>query len=168
MPAEMASIMGLFTAEAPAAEAVADLNQTAFTLERVHSPVPSEALAAAMHAKKSPVGWFTLTGGIIGFFSGFLLAAFTALRWSLIVGGKPIVALVPFVIVGFEFTILFSIFGNVAGLIYTMALPRWKMRKRYDPRCTNGHFGILAACPADQRDELIRFFEQRGAQVRSF
>ena len=109
-------VMGLFVNEDQAVSAINELTDSPWSLKRVHSPIPSHRIAEALKLKKSPVGFFTLCGGIFGFVSGFSLAAFTAARWGLIVSGKPILAWIPFVIVGFEFTILFSVFGNVAGL----------------------------------------------------
>ncbi|WP_054700550.1 quinol:electron acceptor oxidoreductase subunit ActD [Desulfosarcina cetonica] len=99
MPADTVSIMGIFASENGAANAIDRLRETPWTIERVHSPIPSHTIEQALELPKSRVGWFTLGGGIIGFFTGFLLAAFTATRWSLIVSGKPVVALVPFFIV---------------------------------------------------------------------
>jgi len=116
---------------------------------------------------KSRVGWFTLAGGITGFFSGFLLAAFTATRWDLIVGGKPVVALVPFVIVGFEFTILFAVFGNVLGLISQARLPRFGSATLYDPRLTGHKFGVLASCESARKNDLFRFLEAKGAEIKA-
>ena len=104
---------------------------------------------------------------VLGFFTGFLFAAFTATRWSLIVSGKPIVALVPFVIVGFEFTILFAVFGNVLGLISQARLPRFKTSQSYDPRFTGHKFGILASCSAGEKNALYHFFEAKGAQIKT-
>lgn len=166
-PADAASIMGLFADETAAAEAIGALGTSGWHLERVHSPIPSHKIAHALKPANSKVGWFTLVGAIIGFFSGFALASFTALRWSMIVSGKPVVALVPFFIVGFEFTILFAVFGNVVGLIVSMGLPRG-MRQRYDPRCSGDRFGLLATCEPRRKDELVAFFEARGAEIREF
>jgi molybdopterin-containing oxidoreductase family membrane subunit len=118
--------------------------------------------------RKSRVGWFTLAGGIIGFFTGFLLAGFTATRWSLIVSGKPIVALVPFFIVGFEFTILFAVFGNVIGLITQANLPKFNYSQDYAPECSADQYGILAACGPEETGELEVFFTERGARIRTF
>lgn len=165
MSTDRASIMGIFSTEAQAASAIKGLRNTDYTLEKVHSPIPSHTIADALKLPKSKVGWFTLAGGITGFFSGFLLAAFTAARWDLIVGGKPIVALVPFVIVGFEFTILFAVFGNVLGLISQARLPRFETRPLYDPRFTGHKFGILASCRAEEKSGLLHFFEAKGAEI---
>ncbi|MGD9006793.1 MAG: DUF3341 domain-containing protein, partial [Desulfobacteraceae bacterium] len=126
------------------------------------------AIADALALPKSKVGWFTLVGGIVGFFSGFALAAFTATRWDLIVGGKPVVALVPFFIVGFEFTILFAVFGNVLGIISQARLPRFKTYERYDARVTGDRFGVLASCPTEQQRGLQQFFESKGAEIKGY
>jgi molybdopterin-containing oxidoreductase family membrane subunit len=159
--------MGLFADEDEAASAIEALHRSEWHLERVHSPIPSHKIAHALKPAKSKVGWFTLAGGIIGFFTGFGLASFTALRWSLIVGGKPILALVPFFIVGFEFTILFAVFGNVIGLISQMGLPRG-MKQRYDPHLSGDRFGLLATCAPRRKADLIAFLEARGAEIREF
>ncbi len=162
-------ILGLFTDEQQAAAAIRGLGETPYTIERVHGPIPSHPVTEALGQKKSRLGYFTLAGGIIGFFTGFALAAFTATRWDLMVGGKPVVALVPFFIVGFEFTILFAVFGNVVGLLTQMRLPNLKdVEDRYDPRCSGRHFGILAACEERQAAELIEFFGAHGGEAKVF
>jgi molybdopterin-containing oxidoreductase family membrane subunit len=167
MPADTTSIMGIFSSEHAAATAIDELRETPWTIERVHSPIPSHAIEHALELPRSRVGWFTLAGGIIGFFTGFLFAAFTATRWSLMVSGKPVVALVPFFIVGFEFTILFAVFGNVLGLISQARLPRFDTRPGYDERFSGDRFGVLACCNADEQDDLTRFFEENGAEIKT-
>jgi hypothetical protein len=164
-------VMGIFKEERQAVSAVTDLKepQASWPVLRVHSPIPSHSLAEAMRVKKSMVGWFTLVGGIIGFFTGFGLAIFTATGWGLIVGGKPVVALVPFVIVGFEFTILFAVFGNLIGFMHQSRLPRQEnVLEHYDPRCSGEHFGVLASCAPDDRERLSTFFREKGGDVRVF
>ena len=166
--ADKTTIMGLFRDEESAAAAVTDLAGQGFRIERVDSPIPSDKIADALGVRKSPVGWFTLAGGIVGFFTGFLLAAFTSFRWGLIVSGKPVAAWIPFFIVGFEFTILFAVFGNVIGLLTLMRLPAWDGLRRYDPRCSGEHYGILADGGPSGREKLIEFFRKRGAEINVF
>ena len=165
MTAEHPSVMGLFADEDQAAAAIRDLKETRWPVLRVHSPIPSHKIARALEVRPSRLGWFTLAGGIIGFFTGFFLAAYTASQWHLIVSGKPVVALVPFFIVGFEFTILFAVFGNVVGLIHQMHLPGFEGLKQYDPRCSADHFGVVAQCAPGRIEQLADFFAQRGGKV---
>ena len=167
MTADTISIMGVFSSQRGAADAIDRLRETSWAIERVHSPIPSHEIEEALQPPKSKVGWFTLAGGIVGFFAGFSLAAFTATRWSLIVSGKPVVALVPFFIVGFEFTILFAVFGNVLGLISQARLPRFETPPLYDWRFSGDYFGVLARCRTDEQEKLPRFFEENGAEVKT-
>lgn len=164
MPSER-TIMGLFSNAGQTVAAIKAIGQSPWSLKEVHGPVPDHHIAEALQQKKSRVGYYTLFGGIIGFFSGFALAAFTSLRWGLIVSGKPVVALVPFFIVGFEFTVLFSVFGNVVGLLTEARLPDYKGLRQHDPRCTGDQFGVVAAGPEDQQTELEAFLREQGAQI---
>jgi molybdopterin-containing oxidoreductase family membrane subunit len=159
-------VMGVFPGEAAAAAAANAVSETAWTVEKACSPIPSVALSGALKVKKSRVGYFTLAGGIFGFFAGFALAVFTATRWDLIVSGKPVVALVPFFIVGFEFTILFAVFGNIVGMLTQARIPDWKPDRYYDGRCSGEHFGVLASCPGGEEEKLAGLFRAHGGEVK--
>ena len=161
-------IMGLFKNEDTVVSTINELKQSTYQFVRVNTPIPSHKIMDALKLKKSMVGWFTLIGGIIGFISGFALAIFTATRWDLIVSGKPVVAIIPFVVVGFEATILGSVFGNVLGLLTQTRVLNYGWLKYYDPRCSGEHFGVLAACEVEQEDGLKDFFQKQGAEVRVF
>jgi hypothetical protein len=162
------TLMGTFVDEGRAASAILALERTPWRVKRVHSPFPSHKLGQALKLKKSPVGWFTLAGGILGFFTGLGLAVYTAVQWNLIVWGKPVVAWIPFIIVGFEFTILFAVFGNVIGLIVLGDLPEFRTLKHYDPRCSGEHFGVLISCEEKDQDKVVAFFNKHGGEARIF
>ena len=161
-------LMGLFRNEDQVVNAIKGLSDSPFKFKRAHSPIPSHKIMEALKLKKSNVGWFTLAGGIFGFFSGFALAIFTATRWDLIVSGKPIISLIPFFIVGFEFTVLFAVFGNVIGLLSQTRLPSFKGLEQYDPRCSGEHFGLVAACSPEQAEDLEAFLRRSGAEIKTF
>jgi molybdopterin-containing oxidoreductase family membrane subunit len=162
------SVIGLFLDEQKTAAVIEDISGYPWQIDRVHSPFPSHKIFDALKLKKSPVGWFTLVGGILGFFIGFGLAIYTALEWKLIVWGKPIVAWIPFVIVGFECTILFSVFANVLGLIVLGNLPDYKGLEKYDSRCSADHFGIVVSCEQEDREKVVDFFKNQGGEVTIF
>ncbi len=159
-------VMGIFNDEDRTIDAIKALKESAFPIKKVHSPIPSHKLMDAMGVRKSLLGYFTLMGGIAGFFIGFFLAMYTSVQWNLIVSGKPIVALVPFFIVGFECTILFGVLGNVIGLLTLSRLPRYKNLQQYDERLSGNHFGIVAECEEGQQENLTRFFEEKGAETK--
>jgi len=161
-------IMGLFKDEDQVIGAIDALKQSSYKFIRVNMPIPSHKIMGALKLKKSKVGWFTLGGGIFGFLGGFALAVFTATRWDLIVSGKPIIAIIPFIVVAFEATILCAVFGNVLGLLTQGRLPNYKLLQHYDPRCSGEHFGILASCAAEKETELKNFFHEQGGEVKVF
>ena len=161
-------IMGLFKDEDQVVSTLAALKESAYKFKRVHTPIPSHKIMAALDLKKSKVGWFTLVGGILGLISGFGLAIFCAVQWNLIVSGKPVISLIPFFIVGFEFTILFAVFGNVIGLLTQTRLPDYNGMDYYDLRCSGEHFGVLATCEPTQQDGLKDFFQKNGGEVKVF
>jgi molybdopterin-containing oxidoreductase family membrane subunit len=161
-------IMGLFKNEDQVVSTLAALKASAYKFQRVHSPIPSHKIMATLDLKKSKVGWFTLVGGILGLISGFALAVYCSVEWKLIVSGKPIISLIPFFIVGFEFTILFAVFGNVIGLLTQTRLPNYKGMEYYDPRCSGEHFGVLAACEPGQTEGLKDLFQNSGGEIKVF
>ena len=162
--AEQRAVMGVFKDEERVAKAVQALRDTSWTLQRVFSPFPSKRIGEALHLKTSPVGYFTLGGAILGFVGGFVLSVYTASEWNLIVSGKPVIAWVPFLIVAFEFTVLFAVFGNVIGLLIHSRLPEFETLQQYDPRCSGEHFGILATCSEGEEERLAAFFHEWGGE----
>jgi molybdopterin-containing oxidoreductase family membrane subunit len=160
------AVLGIFQGEERVAAAVRALKDTSWRLQRVFSPFPSKQIGAALQLKTSPVGYFTLAGAIIGFLSGFALSVYTASEWNLIVSGKPVIAWVPFLIVAFEFTVLFAVFGNVVGLLIHSRLPEFETLRHYDSRFSGEHFGILATCSAGEEEMLATFFQDQGGDSR--
>jgi molybdopterin-containing oxidoreductase family membrane subunit len=161
-------VLGSFRDVSEAVSAVEALKKSSWELDRVHTPFPSHQISEALKVKKSPVGYFTLMGGIIGFFAGFALAIYTAVQWNLIVSGKPVVAWLPFLIVGFEFTILFAVLGNVIGLVTQTRLPEFETLKTYDPRFSGDCFGIVASCDEAEQEKLADLFKKNGGEVTVF
>ena len=164
MSEEKTSILGRFKTEEETLSAMAEIKEKGWKVHEVYSPIPSSKIAAALNRKKSKVGWFTLVGGITGFFGGWSLAVFTATRWNMIVGGKPIISWFSFFIVAFELTILFAVFGNVLGLLTQVGLPTRK-DKDYHPACSGSEYGLLAGAHRDELDNLKAFLLNRGANV---
>ncbi len=166
--ADRSYVFGLFRDGNQAAAAIKALRDAPWNIDRVHSPFPHHGIFEALRVKKSRVGYFTLAGGVFGFFAGLALSIFTAVQWNLIVSGKPIVALIPFFIVGFECTILFSVLGNIVGFLTQARLPDFRGLKVYDPRCSEDRFGVVASCAKGEQEGLKAFFRERGGEVLLF
>jgi molybdopterin-containing oxidoreductase family membrane subunit len=130
----------------------------------VHSPTFQEEIQTALAIPRSPVRFFTLTGGILGILSGFGLAIYTAMQWHFIVSGKPPVPRVPYVIEAFEFCILFSVLCNLGGMLFLARLPKHKLPAHYDPRCTEDRYTMLIHCPPADRAEIGQLLREMGAE----
>ncbi|MEW6443111.1 MAG: DUF3341 domain-containing protein [bacterium] len=131
----------------------------------VLTPIPAREVQEAMNEKAGPVRLFTLFGGILGAASGIGLAVYTVLQWKLIMSGKPIIPWVPFVIVAFEFTILFGVGLTFVGMLLMTRLPRFRIPAYYDPRFSEDRFGLLVPyAGGTERDEITRLLQETGAE----
>ncbi len=133
----------------------------------VLSPLPRhEILEAVFEGRPSPVRWWTLTGGVTGINTGFLLASLTAIQWPMInPGGKPVVSLPPYMVIMFECTILFGALFTLLGVIYHAGLPGWFLPAPLrDPRASDDKFGIVFL-NANAKDEqrILSVLKASGA-----
>lgn len=92
----------------------------------------------------SQVRWFTLTGGLLGFFTGFAMPLVLDWDWPLVVGGKTagIHSLPPNVIFMFELFVLFGALGTILGMLWMGRLANPKA-KIHDPSLTDDKFAIF-------------------------
>lgn len=137
-------VVGVFGNLDAAVLALRELKAHGYANLTVYSPAPRHEFDDVLAKKESPVRLFTLVGGLTGCALGFAYAISTSLDWELITGGKPIVSLPPFVIIGFECTILFGALITVAGMFLNARLPKLRKAAGYDPRFSNDKFGIVA------------------------
>ncbi len=92
----------------------------------IFTPFPVHEAEEILRLKTSPLRFFTLIGALCGLLFGFFLTIWTSLDWPLIRGGKPIVALPPFMILAFELTILFGGVISFIGYLLLAKLPSVK------------------------------------------
>jgi hypothetical protein len=84
------------------------------------------------------------------------------------VGGKPIASWVPYTIIGFEVMVLIGALSTVAGLFITSRIPKLTMTVGYDPRFSNGDYGLWLECAPDNASEAAALLRGHGAtEVRS-
>jgi len=90
---------------------------------RVITPFGVPEIGEILPRKRSKVRFFALTGAASGTVAGFAFTILTSLSWPLIVGGKPVVSLPPFIIIAFALTILFGALASFAGFLLLSRLP---------------------------------------------
>jgi len=90
---------------------------------RVFTPFGVPEVEEILLGKRSKVRFFALIGAASGTVTGFAFTILTSLSWPLIVGGKPIVSVPPFLIIAFALTILFGALSTFAGFLLMSRLP---------------------------------------------
>jgi hypothetical protein len=90
---------------------------------RVITPFGVPEVEKILPGKRSNVRFFALLGAASGTVTGFAFTILTSLSWPLIVGGKPIVSIPPFIIIAFALTILFGALSTFLGFLLLSRLP---------------------------------------------
>ncbi|MFN2572575.1 MAG: DUF3341 domain-containing protein [Gemmatimonadales bacterium] len=130
----------------------------------VYSPIPRHEIEDALGQPVSPVRIFTLIGGIAGCAIGAWITLWMSNDWPLVVGGKPIGAIPPYVVIMFEMTILFGALTTVLGIVLNALFAARRIgRIQYDPRFTNDRFGIFVPAPAAEAGKVESLLREAGA-----
>lgn len=90
---------------------------------RVITPFGVHEVEGILPRPRSNVRFFGLLGAASGTVTGFAFTILTSLSWPLIVGGKPVVSLPPFLIIAFALTILFGALSTFLGFLLLSRLP---------------------------------------------
>ena len=90
---------------------------------RVITPFPVDEVGPLLPRKRSRVRFFALIGAGTGTVTGFAFTILTSLEWGIIVGGKPVVSIPPFIIIAFALTILFGSLSTLLGFLLLSRLP---------------------------------------------
>ena len=157
-------VVGVFGTLDGAVLALKELKSKGYQGLTVYSPTPQHELDEVLDEGISPVRLFTLIGALTGCAFGFYYAIGTSLDWELIVGAKPIVSLPPFVVIGFECTILIGALSTVAGMFLNARLPKLRRAAGYDPRFSNDKFGIVAFGGPAQVSGAEQIMKAAGAE----
>ena len=99
--------------------------------------------------KRSSLWWIACGGGLLGMAAAFGLTWVTEMSWPINVGGLPIYAWWPNLIIIFELTMLGAILATVIGLFITAGLGR--SRGLYDPEVTDGAILVGVENPSDEK-----------------
>lgn len=155
-------VLAAFKYEDAAVSAIRSLKDMGYRDFTVYSPAPNHAIMDAVGHKISPVRLWTLIGGLVGVTSGFAMTLWMSVDYPIVVGGKPIPSVIPYVVIGFELTILIGALSTLTGLVVHSLLTRKKAA--YDPRFTDDHIGIFVPCPTERRGAVQQMLQSAGAE----
>jgi hypothetical protein len=128
----------------------------------VYSAAPNHEIEHALGITSSPVSLFTLIGGVTGVLAGLGMTYWMSLDWPLLVGGKPIATVPPYVVFMFELMVLLGALSTTAGIIIlSLRTPTTGMA--YDPRFTDDRIGIFIPCASSDVPQLERMLHDAGS-----
>ena len=156
----MPTLVSVFDRPQDVVSAVKKLKGRGFDRVETYSPAPFEEIDDAVDPKPSRVRLFTLIGGLAGVFTGFFIQIWMSLDWPVKIAGKPFASIPPYVIIGFELTILFGGLLTFLGLLVVGKLyPRFQLDAAYSPRFSGEEFGVAVTCrdrDVSEVDALLR------------
>lgn len=162
MATSVPGVLGSFEEIDAATDAIHALRARGHGDLTVYSAAPNHELEEALAQPKSWVRMFTLVGGLTGCASGFGMTLWMSYDWPLLVGGKPIGAIPPYVVLAFELTILFGSLFTVAGMIILSVMRSLKGRP-YHPRFSDDRIGIFAPCGPQEAEAIVRLMQDAGS-----
>jgi hypothetical protein len=104
---------------------------------------------------------WTLAGGLTGCLTGFAMSLWMSYDYPVVVGGKPIGSVLPYVVIAFELTILFGALATILGLAVLAATGT--RPGGYDPRFSDDHIGVFVPCPVERRQQVEQVLRASGA-----
>jgi hypothetical protein len=103
-------------------------------------------------------------GGLGGFILAVLLVVGTSRAWPINVGGMPIVAWWPYLVIIFELTMLSAILTTVVSLLITARLPS-RVDSLYDPAVSDGKILVGVPLTSQRAPDAIRDALDAGGAV---
>jgi len=163
MAKAMTGVLASFEHEDAAIDAIKGLRAKGYRDLTVYCAAPNHHLEEALDHPVSWVRAFTLIGGLTGCSAGFGMTIWMSRDWPLLVGGKPIAAIPPYVVLAFELTILYGAMFTVLGMIVLSAMKSLKGRP-FHPRFSDDRIGVFVPCAATDRGSVRALLEATGPE----
>ncbi len=155
----MPTLVGVFDLPDDTAMAIRKLRGRGFEQIESYSPAPFEQIDEAMDERPSKVRAFTLVGGLTGVVTGFLMQIWMSWEWPIKVAGKAYASIPPYVIIGFELTILFGGVLTLIGMLVVGRLYPRRLDAAYSARFSAEEFGVVVTVgdrDVGEVDSLLR------------
>ncbi len=159
------SVLGLFTSEDAAADAMDSLKDAGYSSSEYEvltdTPYPEGTFGEAEPVHK--LFRWPLIGAACGFIVALVLTSGTQLAYPMVTGGKPILSIPPMSIILYEGSMLGAIIFTVIGILLESRLPRLFMGA-YDSRITDGYIGVTVTAEQDRAENAEQVLKNAGAE----
>ena len=159
----MPGLIAVFSELDATVAAITDLRRQQYNELTVYTPTPRHEFEHALEAPPSRVRLFTLIGGLCGATFGYWIAIWASKFWPLVVGGKPVASWIPYTVFGFEVMVLVGSLSTVFALFALSRVPRLTMTVGYDPRFSEGSFGLWVGTTPDKAKAVADILRKHGA-----
>lgn len=157
-------VLGHFAHVDALVAAARTLEARGLQIGEVYSPVPVEEVVHVVCPGRSPVRFITFAGGVTGLVAGLSLAVLTTSVWDLVVSGKPLYGIPPYMVPGFELTILLGALSTLLGLLVFSRLPARRFpAPAWRPAFGVDRFGLWVRGPETRLDEARAVLAEAGA-----
>jgi ActD protein len=164
-PPPTPGVLAVFAHLDATVDAIGRLRQDGQTDFTVYSPIPRHEIEDALGQQVSPVRMFTLIGGLAGCAIGAWITLYMSYDWPIVVGGKPIGSIPPYVVIMFEMTVLFGALSTILGIAFNAVFAARRLGTvAYDARFTNDKFGIFVPCEPDRHSRIEAMLRGAGAE----
>lgn len=157
-------LLGLFHETTPTADAIDQLEALGIPSEEitVMSGVPYRSEILGRHPRYERLGIIALVGALSGLLIALFLTIGTQILYPIHVGGQPLFAIPPTLIIVFEFTMLGTMIATFGGLLAESRFPLFG-REAYDFKITEGHIGLVVRVPSKLLKQAKKILEENGA-----
>jgi hypothetical protein len=145
-----------------ATDAIRDLRARGHRDLTVYVSHPNHEIEDALGHTSSPVRLFTLIGGLTGCAAGFGMTIWMSRDWPVLVGGKPIASIPPYVVIAFELTILIGALSTLFAVAF-LSLLKAGRKIAYDPRFSDDRIGLFVAARPGDAGALEQSLRDAGA-----
>jgi hypothetical protein len=134
-----------------------------------YTPFPVDELTEVLSVRDTRIAWLGFVGGLFGLLAAYAMQIATNLDYPLDIGGRPLITLQGFALIGFELTVLFSVAFMVVGFFVLCRLPHYHQPiffvDRFERATRDGFFLFLPADDSASLGERRAMLERLGAQT---
>ena len=117
-------LMAEFSAPEQLVDAVRQSREAGYQALDTYSPYPIEEMPEALGITENIVPWLCFGGGALGAATGYGMQLYTNSAYPIAIGGRPLLAWQPFMLITFELMVLFAVGAAIAGMLVLNHLPR--------------------------------------------
>jgi hypothetical protein len=159
------NLLAVFDGIDPAAEGIEKLHEMGVSDEEmtVISGVPVAERLLGRPRQRTSVPRIALGGAIVGFLFGIFFNWGTLLLFPVHVGGQPVIAIPPGIIITFEMTMLGLMLSTFIGLFLNSRFPSYRPHY-YVPEISDGKIAVLFPSLPEDEGRLTEALKGVGAE----